>query len=139
MNSPKFSVFTIRDGSMKCVFPRNSVTGRAEEEWMGNIGESIEYSNKVESSKMTTKVETIVSFKRPASIETVTSDLFKLLSENDWSVIGFVGSETFRNLVCVKQTINVSVIFNKIRDQIESVTDEDFIIENSSVVKGSKL
>ena len=139
MNSPKFSVFTIRDGSMKCVFPRNSVTGRAEEEWMGNIGESIEYSNKVESSKMTTKVETIVSFKRPASIETVTSDLFKLLSENDWSVIGFAGSETFRNLVCVKQTINVSVIFNKIRDQIESVTDEDFIIENSSVVKGSKL
>ena len=99
MNSPKFSVFTIRDGSMKCVFPRNSVTGRAEEEWMGNIGESIEYSNKVESSKMTTKVETIVSFKTPASIETVTSDLFKLLSENDWSVIGFVGSETFRNLV----------------------------------------
>ena len=139
MNSPKFSVFTIRDGSMKCVFPRNSVTGRAEEEWMGNIGESIEYSNKVESSKMTTKVETIVSFKTPASIETVTSDLFKLLSENDWSVIGFVGSETFRNLVCVKQTINVSVIFNKIRDQIENVTDEDFIIENSSVVKGSKL
>ena len=139
MNSPKFSVFTIRDGSMKCVFPRNSVTGRAEEEWMGNIGESIEYSNKVESSKMTTKIETIVSFKRPASIETVTSDLFKLLSENDWSVIGFVGNETFRNLVCVKQTINVSVIFNKIREQIESVVDEDFIIENSSVAKSSKL
>ena len=139
MNPARFSVFSINKQSMECIFPRDSVTGRTTEDWMGNINELIEGSYKVESVKTSNKIRTILSFKGQGSIETVVCDLFKLLAENDWTVIGFVGNETFRNLVCVKQVININVIFNKIRDEIENVTDEDFVIENSAKGGLSKL
>ena len=126
-------VFTIGDQFLECVFPRSNDENNCKEEWMDTIEEYLEGVTTCRSTLTKYKVKTYINFKKHLSKSETLTDLLNVINQFNYSLSGLVSDKDNIVMVCVKQMMDISNVFNQFKEQVEDFTDEEIVIKNSKL------
>ena len=118
-----FSVctFTVKKSNTECIFSKKE-NGEIEE-WMDNIAHYIDGVDAFKKNTTRQKVKIILTINDSVSLSETLLDIITTISKNDWNVMALIGNENEKQLVCVKQTIDITTIFKnkEVYDQYKSI------------------